>query len=107
MVSILSGEALCSLFNHLDATSRGRFLLLLITYATNSWFYCSSSLFLWCVMEGNFGGGICQAAWIGSMVMIGNCEDQSCIFFSPSCYDKKGKKIWCCATCRALVDCMV
>ena len=82
MVSILSGEALCSLFNHLDATSRGRFLLLLITSATNSWFYYSSSLFLWCVMEGNLGGGMSQA-WIRSMMVIGNCEDQSCIIFVP------------------------
>ena len=83
MVSILSGEAYYLLFNHLGATSRGRFLLLLITSATNSWFYYSSSLFLWCVMEGNLGSGICQAAWIRSMIVIGNCEDQGCNIFCP------------------------
>ena len=82
MVSILSGEALCLLFNHLDATSRGRFMLLLITSATNSWFYYSSSLFLWSVMEGNLGGGM-PCSWIRSMMMIRNCEDQGCNIFVP------------------------
>ena len=93
MVSIFSGEAYCLLLNHLDTTSRGRFLLLLITSATNSWFCYSSSLFLWCVMEGNLGSGICHAAWIRSMKVIDNCKDQSCMVLSPSRYDKKGKKI--------------
>lgn len=79
------------MFNHLFATSRWRFLLLLVVITIASFdFYCFKSIFS---AEDLMVGDLeTLERWIGRIILIRGCEDQGCIHLSPIWWWQKGEE---------------
>ena len=79
------------MFNHLYATSRWKFLLLLVIITTASFdFYCFKSIFsAENLMVGDFET---LERWIGRIILICGCEDQGWIHLSSIWWWQKGEE---------------